>query len=90
MAINRCMDLCYSIEYQQECYHSLTPRAMCDMYTGLGCIRAMYDMYTGLGCITWSPMACGALTGKYEDGVPPQSRAALKVSWRLQVELCLK
>ena len=33
----------------------------------------------GTGCITWSPLACGILTGKYEDGVPIYSRAALKV-----------
>jgi aryl-alcohol dehydrogenase-like predicted oxidoreductase len=29
--------------------------------------------------MTWSPLACGLLTGKYEDGVPLHSRAALKV-----------
>ncbi|KAK2160107.1 hypothetical protein LSH36_140g04005 [Paralvinella palmiformis] len=32
----------------------------------------------GTGCMTWSPLACGILTGKYEDGVPIYSRAALK------------
>lgn len=34
----------------------------------------------GIGCMTWSPLACGVLTGKYEDGVPIYSRAALKSS----------
>jgi aryl-alcohol dehydrogenase-like predicted oxidoreductase len=29
--------------------------------------------------MTWSPLACGLLTGKYDDGVPLHSRAALKV-----------
>lgn len=29
--------------------------------------------------MTWSPLSCGILTGKYEDGIPVQSRAALKV-----------
>jgi aryl-alcohol dehydrogenase-like predicted oxidoreductase len=29
--------------------------------------------------MTWSPLACGLLTGKYDDGVPLRSRAALKV-----------
>ena len=29
--------------------------------------------------MTWSPLACGLLTGKYEDGIPLHSRAALKV-----------
>jgi aryl-alcohol dehydrogenase-like predicted oxidoreductase len=33
----------------------------------------------GIGTMTWSPLACGLLTGKYDDGVPLHSRAALKV-----------
>lgn len=39
------------------------------------------DVYAriGLGTMTWSPLACGILTGKYEDGIPTHSRAALKV-----------
>ncbi|CAD5118627.1 DgyrCDS7315 [Dimorphilus gyrociliatus] len=32
----------------------------------------------GLGAMTWSPLACGFLTGKYEDGVPVYSRASQK------------
>ena len=32
----------------------------------------------GLGLTTWSPLASGALTGKYAKGVPPDSRAAVK------------
>ena len=32
----------------------------------------------GLGTTIWSPLASGLLTGKYNDGVPPGSRAALK------------
>jgi len=31
----------------------------------------------GLGLTTWSPLASGLLTGKYLDGVPDDSRAAL-------------
>src|SRR5208337_2391804 len=31
-----------------------------------------------LGTTTWSPLASGLLTGKYNDGVPAGSRAALK------------
>jgi len=34
---------------------------------------------TGLGVMTWSPLAGGFLTGKYEDGVPLYSRASMKV-----------
>ncbi|XP_014663407.1 PREDICTED: voltage-gated potassium channel subunit beta-2-like [Priapulus caudatus] len=33
----------------------------------------------GVGTMTWSPLACGFLTGKYDDGVPLHSRAAIKV-----------
>jgi voltage-dependent potassium channel beta subunit len=32
----------------------------------------------GLGTTTWSPLASGLLTGKYNEGVPPDSRAAVK------------
>lgn len=30
----------------------------------------------GLGCTTWSPLFSGILTGKYNDGIPPNSRLA--------------
>lgn len=32
----------------------------------------------GLGTTIWSPLASGMLTGKYQDGVPADSRAAVK------------
>ena len=32
----------------------------------------------GLGLTTWSPLGSGLLTGKYKDGIPADSRAALK------------
>lgn len=32
----------------------------------------------GLGTTTWSPLASGALTGKYNDAVPEDSRLAIK------------
>ncbi|XP_061423965.1 voltage-gated potassium channel subunit beta-2 isoform X5 [Lethenteron reissneri] len=32
----------------------------------------------GVGAMTWSPLACGIITGKYEDGIPMYSRASLK------------
>jgi voltage-dependent potassium channel beta subunit len=32
----------------------------------------------GLGMTTWSPLASGLLTGKYNDGIPADSRANLK------------
>jgi voltage-dependent potassium channel beta subunit len=32
---------------------------------------------TGLGLTVWSPLASGLLTGKYVDGIPSDSRAAL-------------
>jgi voltage-dependent potassium channel beta subunit len=33
---------------------------------------------TGLGLTTWSPLASGLLTGKYQDGVPDGSRGAME------------
>ena len=36
----------------------------------------LYDDY-GMGLTTWSPLASGLLTGKYRNGVPPDSRAQL-------------
>jgi len=33
---------------------------------------------TGYGATTWSPLASGLLTGKYRDGVPADSRGALR------------
>ncbi len=38
---------------------------------------SLYEDF-GLGLTTWSPLASGLLTGKYVDGVPQGSRAALK------------
>jgi len=32
----------------------------------------------GLGLTTWSPLASGLLTGKYKDGIPPDSRGAMQ------------
>jgi voltage-dependent potassium channel beta subunit len=32
----------------------------------------------GYGSTTWSPLASGQLTGKYDEGIPENSRAALK------------
>ena len=37
----------------------------------------LYGDY-GIGTTTWSPLASGLLTGKYAEGVPADSRAALK------------
>ncbi|CAA9434672.1 MAG: Voltage-gated potassium channel beta subunit [uncultured Rubellimicrobium sp.] len=36
----------------------------------------IYDTF-GLGTTIWSPLASGLLTGKYNDGIPQDSRAAL-------------
>ena len=37
----------------------------------------LYEKY-GLGTTIWSPLASGALTGKYLEGIPEGSRASLK------------
>lgn len=38
--------------------------------------RPLFEKY-GLGTTVWSPLASGALTGKYLDGIPEGSRASL-------------
>ncbi|XP_076019176.1 voltage-gated potassium channel subunit beta-2-like [Genypterus blacodes] len=42
----------------------------------------------GVGAMTWSPLACGLLTGKYNDGVPECSRASMKAYGWLKERLC--
>ncbi|XP_030580707.1 voltage-gated potassium channel subunit beta-2-like isoform X1 [Archocentrus centrarchus] len=42
----------------------------------------------GVGAMTWSPLACGLLTGKYNEGVPESSRAAMKGYTWLKERLC--
>ncbi|KAJ1088116.1 hypothetical protein NDU88_001275 [Pleurodeles waltl] len=32
----------------------------------------------GVGAMTWSPLACGIISGKYANGVPESARASLK------------
>ena len=39
--------------------------------------RRLFDEF-GYGATTWSPLASGLLTGKYRDGVPADSRGALR------------
>jgi voltage-dependent potassium channel beta subunit len=34
----------------------------------------------GMGVVVWSPLASGLLTGKYDDGVPPESRLG-RIAW---------
>ena len=41
-----------------------------------GDFAPLYDTF-GLGTTIWSPLASGLLTGKYNDGVPQDARAAL-------------
>jgi voltage-dependent potassium channel beta subunit len=55
---------------EQPQYNLLNRRKVEKEYTRL------YDDI-GLGLTTWSPLASGLLSGKYRDGVPAGSRAAL-------------
>lgn len=56
---------------EQPQYHLFHRRRVEQEYARL------YDEI-GLGLTTWSPLASGLLTGKYKDGVPPDSRGALE------------
>lgn len=42
-------------------------------------VSAPFDCFLGVGAMTWSPLACGIISGKYASGVPEGSRASLKV-----------
>ena len=55
---------------EQPQYNLLEQERVRNEYTRL------YDDI-GLGLTTWSPLASGLLTGKYLDGIPADSRAAL-------------
>ncbi|KAI5611339.1 voltage-gated potassium channel subunit beta-1 [Silurus asotus] len=44
----------------------------------LGHIQMDRDGDHGVGAMTWSPLACGIITGKYENGIPESSRASMK------------
>jgi len=46
----------------------------------------LYD-HLGLGLTTWSPLASGTLSGKYRDGIPADSRGAVKGYEWLQGQL---
>jgi len=46
----------------------------------------LYKEY-GYGSTTWSPLASGLLTGKYSNGIPKDSRAALKGYGWLQTHM---
>ena len=48
--------------------------------------KRVYEDY-GYGSTTWSPLASGLLTGKYNDGVPADSRARVKGFEWLQDQL---
>jgi voltage-dependent potassium channel beta subunit len=56
---------------EQPQYHLMHRRRVEQEYARL------YDDI-GLGLTTWSPLASGLLTGKYADGIPEGSRAALE------------
>lgn len=63
--------------------HGLTPPVMEQPQYNIferqkveGDYAPLYDSF-GLGTTIWSPLASGLLTGKYNDGVPQDTRAAL-------------
>ena len=43
--------------------------------------KPLYEKY-GLSTTIWGPLAFGLLTGKYNDGIPNDSRLALEPMWR--------
>nr|DBA29877.1 TPA: hypothetical protein GDO54_005929 [Pyxicephalus adspersus] len=47
------------------------------MYWGTSRWSAM-EIMVCVGSMTWSPLACGLITGKYADSIPEKSRASFK------------
>lgn len=47
------------------------------------------SVFSGVGAMTWSPLACGIISGKYDGRVPPYSRASLKVDKRRWMCFCV-
>lgn len=43
------------------------------------CSAVCVCVCVGVGAMTWSPLACGIITGKYDNGIPDSSRASMKV-----------
>lgn len=56
----------------------LQTRSHCDLLCDLLHYKACFG-HAGIGAMTWSPLACGIISGKYTAGIPPCSRASLKV-----------
>src|SRR4029450_4478927 len=64
---------------------SLSPQAEQPQYSLLE--RRKFEQDTlaavqklGMGTVVWSPLASGLLTGKYDEGVPPDSRLG-QIDW---------
>lgn len=71
----------YSVARQFNLIPPMCEQAEYNMFQREEVELSLPDVYAriGIGTMTWSPLACGLLTGKYEDGIPVNSRAALKV-----------
>ena len=59
-----------------RCPKAFLKRAAAD---SLFSLLSGHCVITGVGVVSWSPLACGIITGKYENGIPESSRAAIKV-----------
>ena len=83
----------WSAQQIQEAYgtarqYGLTPPTMeqpqYNMFARDKVEREFHRLYTeiGLGTTVWSPLASGILTGKYRDGIPPDTRVSMAdYSW---------
>src|SRR4029434_1066378 len=59
--------------------NSIQPRRVCVCFCVCECVCVCVCVCLGVVQITSSPLACGIISGKYDSGVPPYSRASLKV-----------
>lgn len=71
---------CYAVARQFNLIPPIAEQAEYNMFHRDKVELHMPEIYQkiGVGTTIWSPLASGILTGKYDDGVPIYSRAALK------------
>lgn len=72
-------DLFQKIGNFTQTSHSQRLTVECIIIATTACVWTR-GLSLGIGAMTWSPLACGILSGKYTKGIPPCSRASLKVT----------
>ncbi len=73
-----------TLSYSSKCVKIIITPEVSDLMWCGACLE-----HAGIGAMTWSPLACGIISGKYNSGIPPYSRASLKVTHYFSTSLSL-